>query len=117
MGKRRTLLILKASEALPGGGLPALGSLKDVIAMFGAGNVAPDGAGTLGLGDRPGSALFHGPGLVAEVPLDPDQPNPDVKQILVGVTDDDFAWPVLSRLCKTHGWKLMDPDSGRTFLG
>ena len=34
---------------------------------------------------------------------------------MVTVTDGDFAWLVLSRICRTNQWKMMDPESGRMF--
>lgn len=96
-----------------------LGSLRAVRAMLGNYNIAPDSSGPYGYGERMGLALFFGPGMVAEVSLSEDPSinrgeGPDVVQILVSLTDEDFAFPVLMRLCREKKWKMMDPDSGRT---
>jgi len=101
-------------------GTPELGSLREVRAALGNCNIAPDGSGRFGFGEREGTGVFHGPGMIMEVPL-MDEPGinrgegPEVRQVLVSVTDEDFAFPVLMRLCKVNGWQMMDPDSGRTF--
>lgn len=93
-----------------------LGTLSAVCAALGRANVAPDGSGPRGMGERLGTGVLFGPGMVMEVPLGADDaPDPDIAQVLVSVTDEDFAWPVLLRLCKINQWKMMDPDSGRTF--
>jgi len=44
--------------------------------------------------------------------IDRDDP---VNQILVSLVEDSVAWPVLTRICRVLGWKMMDPSSGRTF--
>ena len=41
----------------------------------------------------------------------------EVSQVMLTLLDDDFAWPVIMRMCRTRGWSLMDPESGRTFGG
>ncbi|MBX3322562.1 MAG: hypothetical protein KF757_06185 [Phycisphaeraceae bacterium] len=38
-----------------------------------------------------------------------------IQQAIVTVTDQDVAWPVLSRICRSLGWKLQDMESGQTF--
>jgi hypothetical protein len=97
-----------------------LGTLREVKGALGRSNIAPDGSGPHGYGERLGTGVFHGPGMVLEVPLseEPDANRgrgPEIAQVLVSVTDEDFAFPVLMRLCKQNGWKMMDPESGRTF--
>ena len=84
-------------------------------------NIAPDGSGPSGptaTGWAWGS--FFGPGMVLEVPLteEPDSnrgEGPEIRQVLVTITDEDFAFPVLMRLCKQNQWQMMDAESGRTF--
>ncbi len=101
------------------GGLEPLGTLRAVTKALGNYNIAPDTSGPHGYGERMGVALFFGPGLVAEAQL-PDDPSsnrgegPEIVQILVSATDEDFAFPVLMRLCREQKWKMLDPDSGRT---
>ncbi len=31
------------------------------------------------------------------------------------MTDDDFAFPVLLRLCREQKWTMLDPETGRRF--
>lgn len=97
-----------------------LGSLKEVRTALGQCNISPDGSGQYGYGERLGTGVLHGPGMVMEVPLMEDPSSnrgagPEISQVLVSVTDEDFAFPVLIRLCKLNGWRMMDPESGRTF--
>lgn len=91
-----------------------LGTFKEVVAAAGRFNVGADGSGAGGYGEVPGVAILHGPGFTLEVPGD-GSPREAVTQIMANVTDEDFAWPVLSRMCKANSWKMMDPDTGRTF--
>jgi hypothetical protein len=103
-----------------GDGPPELGSLREVARVLGNCNIAADGSGPDGYGERLGTGVFYGPGMVLEVPLS-DEPKsrrgegPDVRQILVSLTDEDFAFPVLMRLCKEYGWQMTDAESGRKF--
>lgn len=117
MAKKRTLLLLKGGEAPSEGGLAPLGTLSEVKAALINYNISADGSGAAGLGERLGTGVFHGPGMVLEISLPQDERDPEVKQMLIAVTDEDFAWPVISKMCKGEKWKLMDPESGRTFLG
>lgn len=112
MARKRQIVLLKASEASkPGASLEPIGAIKDIVRDFAPFNTAPDGSGPNGLGERLGLAVLHGPGFVVEVPTG----NDEVSQVMVSVTDEDFAWAVLMRLCRAAGLKMMDPESGRTF--
>ena len=118
MSKKRSLILLKPGVGEDGA--PPLGTLREVRETLGNSNIATDGSGPHGYGERLGTGVFFGPGMVLEVPLmeEPDAhrgQGPDIRQILVSVTDEDFAFPVLMRLCKLSGWQMMDPESGRTF--
>ena len=84
--------------------LGSLGTLEHKLRPY---NIAPDG----GKGAM-GTISFYGPGLVIEVPSAADQ----VNQLMASVDDEETAWPVLARICREQGWKLMDPESGRTFM-
>lgn len=95
------------------GPLEPLGSLREVLRAFGTYNTAPDGSGPQGHGTALGMATLYGPGLIAEIPSAAE----DVGQVMVTVTDEDFAWPVLMRLCRAQAWRMVDPDTGRTFGG
>jgi hypothetical protein len=118
LAKKRSLVLLNPSSGPEG--IAPLGSLREVREALGQSNIAPDGSGPQGYGERLGTGVFFGPGMVLEVPLldEPDAnrgEGPQVRQVLVSVTDEDFAFPVLMRLCKRNHWQMMDPDSGRTF--
>jgi hypothetical protein len=94
--------------------MDTLGSFKEVLSAAGRFNVGSDGSGFGGYGDVPGMVVLYGPGFTLEIPGD-GSPRTEVNQVMASVTDEDFAWPVLSRMCKANSWKMMDPDSGRTF--
>jgi len=106
VSKKRQYVLMTA-QTTPGGGLSALGSagaVKEILANF---NTAPDGGPTKSLGTE----MLHGPGMVMDIPTSTES----VTQVMVSVTDEEIAWPVLSRLCKVRNWKLVDLESGRTF--
>lgn len=88
-----------------GGPMGTIGEVKEVLARY---NTAPDGSSRSA---SLGTEVLHGPGLIVELPTNQDE----VTQALVTVIDDDIAWPVLSRLCKAAGWKMMDVETGRVF--
>lgn len=119
VARKRTLILLRSGTG-PDGGMLALGSLREVCTALGQSNVHPDGSGPHGFGERVGTGVMFGPGMVLEIPFTDDPGSnrgqgPELKQILVSVTDEDFAFPVLMRICRLNEWKMMDPDSGRTF--
>jgi hypothetical protein len=123
VGKRQLVLVRFGTKADgtrdPGAMLP-LGSaraVKDGLAQF---NTSGDGAPAGSMGTE----MLHGPGMVVELPAAPGGPGggggrgssaPEINQALVNVTDEDIAWPVLSRACRTLGWAMMDVESGRVF--
>ena len=83
----------------------SLGRLEEVQNLLTQFNCSGDGA--------PAANVVYGPGLVLQMPMvDRDDP---VNQILVSLVEDSVAWPVLTRICRVLGWKMMDPSSGRTF--
>lgn len=85
-----------------------LGSVKEVRESLARFNTASDGAARSA---SLGTELLHGPGMIVELATAQDP----VQQAMVTVTDDDIAWPVLSRLCKAAGWKMVDVETGRMF--
>lgn len=110
---------MKAADAADasddeGGGMPVMGTVLEVAQALGPYNIA---------GDDPtsqmprvkdsvsGVGLLFGPGLVLEVPTMQD----NVRQVLVTMTDDDFGFPVLMRLCRALKWTMLDPETGRRF--
>lgn len=57
--------------------------------------------------------VLYGPGIIVQMPM--VGPNEPVMQLAVSMQEEDIAWPVLLRICRTLKWKMMDPASGRTF--
>ncbi len=88
----------------------SLGSYKQVVRLLEQFNTAPDGSRS------PESAgVLFGPGITVQMPMvGPDDP---VTQVVVSLNEEDMAFPVLLRVCRMLGWKMMDPASGRTFGG
>ena len=109
MAKRQ--LVLTAARGDDDDYPPSLGPLKAVLKTLKAYNCWADGSGPDGVGRAPGMALVHGPGMVLEIPAATDE----VMQILATMTDEEYAFPVLLRLCRENGWTMMDPESGRAF--
>ncbi|MEM8836337.1 MAG: hypothetical protein AAGD00_11025 [Planctomycetota bacterium] len=115
MGSFRNVVLIKLLEPDPGdedaaagtalNAIP-LGRYSDVIDALSNFNTAPDNAP-----DTHG--LLFGPGIIVQMPM--VGPDDNVMQAMVSVIDEDNAWAVLSRACRTLGWKMMDPASGRTF--
>lgn len=112
MPARRTILIMPP-EPEDGEQQAPFGACRSLLELLRTHNIAPDGSGPEGMGETPGMGVLYGPGMVAEIAA-PD-PKADITQFMVTLIDEDFAWPVLLRMCKAHGWRLVDPESGRTF--
>ena len=103
MAKRQIILMKVASSASADDhddAVQPLGDRKEVLAALADFNTAPDSTG---------GEFLYGPGLVMQMPFAGDE----IAQLLVSHTDEDFAWPVLFRICERLGWNLMDPNSGR----
>ena len=82
-----------------------LGSLSAVREILANCNTGPDG----GPAPATGTQRLYGPGMTIEIALGIDP----VTQAIASVNDEPTAWPVLSRLCQTHKWRLMDIETGR----
>jgi hypothetical protein len=111
MAKRRTILIVPGGGATGSGPRMTLGVLREVLESFAPFNTSPDGSGSGGMGEVIGVGVLHGPGFRGEIPTTSDE----VAQVIISITDEDFAFPVLMRMCKTNRWRMMDPDTGQTF--
>lgn len=105
MGRSRQLVLM-----LPGdNGAPrSLGPKKKVLEVLRPFNIAQDGS-------PEGFSSAYGPGIRLEFPFVDD--NDPVIQVMVTLIEEDFAWPVLMRLSKELGWKMVDPETGRSFGG
>jgi len=106
---KRSVVILKSVDpgAEPGEGLPPMGTKAEVLDQLARFNTAPDGAKP----KSPGQIVqtLHGPGMLVELAVQEDE----VKQLMVTMTDEDFAFPVLTRACRLFKWTLMDPETGQ----
>lgn len=109
MPKSRQLVLMKSSGT-PGKSGGPLGLPQHVRDSFARFNTAADG----GPAPSSGLELLHGPGMTVELPTSGDKS--EIQQAMITVTDDDIAWPVLSRACRTYGWTLVDLESGQAFL-
>ena len=114
MAKPRQVILLKAVDPRKSDdGLSPLGTLAGLTTSLARYNTAPDrdGPAALAAADGSGIAVLYGPGLIVEISTGQEQ----VGQIMVTMTDEDFAFPVLLRLCREQQWTMMDPESGRRF--
>ncbi len=103
----RQIVLMKAQTAPGDAALAPLGTRQEVIAALARFNTAPDGSPPRAAGTE----VLWGPGITVEIPtgLDP------VSQAIVTMHDDDIAWPILQRLCKALGWRMVDLETGRSF--
>lgn len=106
MPKRQVILTPAADPA--GESDATLGTPAQVIARLARYNTAPDGAPAKSPAPL---VVFYGPGFLAEMPTS----ERDVRQVMVTMTDDDFAFPVLIRLCREQRWTMIDAETGRRF--
>jgi hypothetical protein len=91
----------------PASGVKPMGSEGEFIASLAPFNTAPDGSPVR----RGGTQVLHGPGIVIEYADTHEQ----INQAILTVVDQDIAWPVLVRLCRSLGWKMQDIESGQVF--
>jgi len=104
----RQLLIINTENG-EGAGSPSdasppplcpLGKRQQVYDQLADFNMAPD---------VEDGEFLYGPGMSVQAPPSSDS----IMQMIVTLTDEDIAWPVLERMCAACGWKLMDTESGR----
>ncbi len=107
MAKRRQLALIKLEDPDDrGSAMVPLGRRREFEDAL-----APFNTGTDGSEPKGGSVTYYGPGLVIEiVPMDGL-----VRQALVYCQNEDFAFPILYRICRANGWKLQDMESGQMF--
>lgn len=101
---RQLVLIPAPTDAAPD--TVSLGAKADFLETLARYNIAPDGSSE-------NAGIAFGPGFRIELPLVDDRD--PVSQALITITEEDNAWTVLSRLCKQRHWRLLDPESGRSF--
>ena len=105
MSRARQLILMLPGE---NGAPRPLGRKSAVLETLRPFNIGQDGS-------QEGFSSAHGPGVRLEFPF-VDEKDP-VNQIMVTLLEEDFAWPVLMRLSKELGWKMVDPETGRSFGG
>lgn len=85
-----------------------LGTFREVVSALSGYNTGADGSNKAEC-----FGVLYGPGFTVQLPMvGSDDP---VGQLLVSFQEEDVAWPVLTRICRGLGWKMMDPKTGRTF--
>ena len=111
MARSRNILIMKTVDPAEddGEGLPELGNCSEVQAILARYNTAADGSTRKD--NTTSVTMLFGPGMYAE--LFADGPRAPVTQIMVTMTDQDFAFPVLTRVAREQKWTLLDPESGQ----
>lgn len=111
MSRSRNILILKTTDPAhdDAEGMPALGTIEELAGIFGRYNTASDN-GVRADGSLSGT-MMHGPGMYLEIFS--DDARAPVRQVMVTMTDQDFAFPVLTRMAREQGWTLLDPESGQ----
>lgn len=108
MASKRLLVLVTAPPAgQTGGNTGPLGRAKEIREKLAPFNTAPDGSARKSVGTE----ILFGPGILVELPTGQDE----INQALVTMIEEEIAWPVLMRMCRTLGWALMDPNTGRTF--
>lgn len=106
---RQIVLVKPEADAEPGtiGQMQPMGKFQKLSGELEAFNTAGDGVKGAALGTE----RLYGPGFTMQMPAS----SADVTQILVSVTEQDTAWPVLSRICRTMGWRMQDMETGAVF--
>ncbi|MHA7814281.1 MAG: hypothetical protein ACX94C_12935 [Phycisphaerales bacterium] len=108
MAKKRTLVLINPRDPEePSAGNAPLGTEKELCEKLSHYNTAADGTDI----KRHGTMVLHGPGYTIEYAVGHDELN----QAMVIVNNMDFAYPVLSKMCKALGWKMQDTESGQIF--
>jgi hypothetical protein len=109
MPRRSVVLVKTVDPADEGEGLPAIGDMDEVLDMLSHFNTAPDG-GKAGEGTEAlGLIRAYGPGMYMEMMANEGE----VRQIMVTMTDDDFAFPVLMRICRANHLTMLDTNTGQ----
>ena len=98
---QRHLVILSRTNNKDGS-LGAIGSRTEIIQSLALRNT---------VAEIDGGDILYGPGV--DIELSPGQD--PVLQMLLTITDDDIAWPVIQRLAKDLQWKLLDPVKGTEY--
>ncbi len=106
--KKRILVLTRPKNIDdPMAGNYPLGTPKELNAALANFNTLPDSP----IKPHQATAILYGPGYTVEYP----QGHDSIMQAMVVVNNTDFAWPVLSKICQSTGWKMQDTESGQIF--
>lgn len=104
--RRRQLVLLGPAAGDPADSASTpLGRLASVLATLANFNTSCEAEPDV---QQP-TVRLYGPGMTMEVPTASDP----LTQAIISVHDETTAWPVLERLGRATGWRLMDMESGR----
>lgn len=106
MPKRSVIVMKSVGPGDDDEGMPSLGDQREVAEVLARYNTAADGSPPRATS---GVTVLHGPGMLVEMASGADE----VRQLMVTMTDEDFAFPVLARMCREQKWTLLDPESGQ----
>lgn len=110
MAKSKQLILIKPEPgAEPGtvGRMQPMGKVAAIAAQLVSYNTSGDGS----KGSALGTERLFGPGFTMQLPTTTDS----VTQIMVSVSEQDTAWPVLSKICRAMGWRMQDMETGAVF--
>lgn len=105
MGRKKSRQIVLMGKDAGSGNAAPLGPRREVRETLARFNTSTDGSSTAG---SPLERLY-GPGMVVELPTSVEP----LTQAIATMNDEDTAFPVLVKLCRETGWRLMDVESGR----
>lgn len=101
MPRTQYVIVSRDPESGNGGTMPSLGSRDDVVRKLRDFNTAPEQDGD--------DDVLYGPGICVQMPPMQDP----VTQMLLSLTEEEIAWPVIIRIGKALDWKIIDAATGR----
>lgn len=97
----RQIVILSPEES-SSGGLPPIGSRREIVDSLAGYNTSPE---------RDGDSILWGPGFRIEMPEDDP-----VTQMLLTVTEDEIWFDPVVRIARAMKWKLYNPTTGQELV-
>ncbi|MCH2135058.1 MAG: hypothetical protein MK101_00585 [Phycisphaerales bacterium] len=85
--------------ARTGNGDAPLGSRKEIVSRLAGLNTCPE---------TDGEDVLWGPGIRIDLPPDQDP----VRQMLLGIVEEEIAWLVIMRLARECQWRVVDMETG-----
>jgi hypothetical protein len=110
MAKRQLVIVKSVNPAHDedDAALPSMGDTSEVLEALAPFNTAPDGSAAGQATLAIGLIKLYGPGMHLEM-----VGGDDVRQVMVTMTDEDFAFPVLVRACQMNHWTMLDTVTGQ----